>query len=86
MSAQKQQLHDDRNLPRSQRIRREIVAWMWVISLFLLINGTVGQARVIPTGSMENTLLIGDHLLMSRIGYDAGVPFTNLHVGGLRLQ
>jgi signal peptidase I len=29
---------------------------------------------------MENTLLIGDHLIMSRIGYDAGVPFTNWHV------
>jgi len=34
---------------------------------FLLINGTIGQARVIPSGSMENTLLIGDHLIMSRI-------------------
>jgi len=29
--------------------------------VFLLINGTIGQARVIPSGSMENTLLIGDH-------------------------
>jgi signal peptidase I len=29
---------------------------------------------------MENTLLIGDHLIMSRMGYDAGVPFTNWHV------
>jgi len=29
---------------------------------------------------MENTLLIGDHLIMSRLGYDAGVPFTNWHV------
>src|SRR5450631_4296840 len=29
---------------------------------------------------MENTLLIGDHLIMSRVGYDAGVPFTNWHV------
>src|SRR5260370_2254401 len=29
---------------------------------------------------MENTLLIGDHLIMSRIGYDAGVPFTNWHM------
>ena len=46
----------------------------------MLINGTIGQARVIPSGSMENTLLIGDHLIMSRIGYDAGVPFTNWHV------
>jgi signal peptidase I len=29
---------------------------------------------------MENTMLIGDHLIMSRIGYDVGVPFTNWHV------
>jgi len=35
---------------------------------------------VIPSGSMENTLLIGDHLIMSRIGYDAGVPFTSWHL------
>jgi signal peptidase I len=47
---------------------------------FLLVNGTLGQARVIPSGSMENTLLVGDHLIMSRIGYDAGIPFTNVHV------
>src|SRR2546426_560373 len=53
---------------------------MWVAIAFLLINGTLGQARVIPSGSMQNTLLIGDHLIMSRIGYDAGIPFTNLHV------
>ena len=65
---------------RKQRIQREIIAWMWVILIFLLINGTLGQARVIPSGSMENTLLVGDHLIMSRIGYDAGVPFTNWHV------
>ena len=63
-----------------QRISREIIAWFWVALAFMLINGTIGQARVIPSGSMENTLLIGDHLIMSRIGYDAGVPFTNWHV------
>ncbi len=62
------------------RVKKEVIAWAWVIAAFLLINGTLGQARVIPSGSMENTLLIGDHLIMSRIGYDAGVPFTNWHV------
>jgi len=67
-------------LTTQQKVWREIIAWFWVILIFLLINGTVGQARVIPSGSMENTLLIGDHLIMSRIGYDAGVPFTDLHV------
>jgi signal peptidase I len=62
------------------RVKSEIIAWFWVILAFMLINGTLGQARVIPSGSMENTLLIGDHLIMSRIGYDAGIPFTNWHL------
>ena len=66
--------------PVRQRIEHEIVAWFWVALVFMLINGTIGQARVIPSGSMENTMLVGDHLIMSRIGYDVGVPFTNWHV------
>jgi signal peptidase I len=59
--------------PLKTRVQREVIAWMWVALIFFLINGTVGQARVIPSASMENTLLIGDHLIMSRLGYDAGV-------------
>ncbi len=68
------------SLTTGQKVRNEALAWFWVALAFLLINGAVGQARVIPSGSMEDTLLIGDHLIMSRIGYDAGVPFTNWHV------
>lgn len=64
----------------SARIRREAIAWFWVVLVFLLINGALGQARVIPSGSMENTLLVGDHLIMNRLGYDAGVPFTSWHL------
>ncbi|HVS88528.1 MAG TPA: signal peptidase I [Candidatus Acidoferrum sp.] len=78
--ARKKGKEKDSNLPMRQRIQSEIIAWFWVALVFLLINGTIGQARVIPSGSMENTLLIGDHLIMSRIGYDAGVPFTGWHV------
>jgi signal peptidase I len=70
----------DAGVPMSAKVKSEIIAWFWVILAFMLINGTLGQARVIPSGSMENTLLIGDHLIMSRLGYDAGVPFTNWHV------
>jgi signal peptidase I len=66
--------------PLSSRVKQEVIAWFWVGLVFLLVNGTLGQARVIPSGSMENTLLVGDHLIMSRVGYDAGVPFTNWHV------
>ena len=59
-----------------ERVWREVISWFWVILAFLFIEGTLVQARVIPSGSMENTVLIGDHLIVSRIGYDAGIPFT----------
>jgi signal peptidase I len=63
-----------------RRVGRELLSWLWIALAFMLITGTLVQARVIPSGSMENTLLVGDHLLMSRIGYDATIPFTHYHV------
>ena len=68
------------NLTLRQRVWREIAGWLWVIAAFLIIEGTLVQARVIPSESMVGTLLIGDHVLVSRFGYDAGVPFTGWHI------
>ncbi|NDQ56932.1 MAG: signal peptidase I [Acidipila sp.] len=62
-----------------QRLQREALGWLWVLAAFLFIEGTLVQARVIPSESMVGTLLIGDHVLVSRFGYDAGVPFTRWH-------
>jgi signal peptidase I len=64
----------------SDKVWHEVVSWFWVVVAFLFIEGTLVQARVIPSGSMERTVLIGDHLIVSRIGYDAGIPFTTYHV------
>lgn len=43
----------------------------WAVTILLLLFGTttVAQAFVIPTGSMEDTLLIGDHLLVDKMAY-----------------
>ena len=67
-------------IPLRKRIACEILSWIWVLGAFLLIHGTLVQARVIPTGSMEQMVLIGDHLLVSRFGYDAELPFTGWHL------
>jgi signal peptidase I len=64
----------------SDKVWREVLSWFWVILAFLFIEGTLVQARVIPSGSMIPTVLIGDHLIVTRFGYDAGVPFTGIHV------
>ncbi len=73
--------HVIKESPRmGDRVWREALSWFWVLIAFVLIEGTLGQARVIPSASMENTLLIGDHLIVSRFGYDAGLPFTSWHV------
>jgi len=63
-----------------QILVRELLSWVWVALAFFLITGTMVQARVIPSASMEGTLLVGDHLLMSRFGYDIGLPFTRFHI------
>jgi signal peptidase I len=71
---------DEPQLPLKERARREVIAWLWIIGIFLVIYTAIGQPRVIPSASMEDTLLIGDHLLISRIGYDIGLPLTPWHV------
>ena len=43
----------------------------WTVTIILLLFGTTTlvQAFVIPTGSMEDSLLIGDHLLVDKLAY-----------------
>lgn len=62
------------------KIRRELLSWLWVILAFFIIESMVIQARVIPSASMEHTILIGDHLIVSLLGYDIGIPFTEHHI------
>lgn len=52
-------------------LRERNVVAEWTVTLLLLLFGTTTlvQAFVIPTGSMEDTLLIGDHLLVDKLAY-----------------
>jgi len=45
--------------------------------LALIIRSFVVQAFKIPSGSMEDTLLIGDHLLVNKFLYGVQIPFTD---------
>ena len=70
----------DPELTTRDKIRRELLSWFWVILAFFIIEAMVIQARVIPSASMENTILIGDHLIVTLLGYDIGIPFTEHHI------
>jgi signal peptidase I len=50
----------------------------WTVTILLLLFGTTTlvQAFVIPTGSMEDTLLIGDHLLVDKLSYAPPGPVS----------
>jgi signal peptidase I len=50
----------------------------WTVTILLLLFGTTTlvQAFVIPTGSMEDTLLVGDHLLVDKLAFAPGGPVT----------
>ena len=45
------------------------------IIIALFIRTFVVQAFKIPSGSMKNTLLIGDHILVSKFIYGIKIPF-----------
>lgn len=48
--------------------------------LALIIRTFVVQAFKIPSGSMEDTLLVGDHLLVSKFIYGMQIPFTEKRI------
>ncbi len=54
------------------------------IILALIIRTFLVQAFKIPSGSMEDTLAIGDHLLVSKFIYGTKIPFTDKRVLTLR--
>jgi signal peptidase I len=56
---------------------RRIVVRLIVIALVLLgLRTFVGEASVVPTGSMEGTILVGDHLFLNKLLYGPEIPLV----------
>lgn len=62
--------------PKQETARGFIAEWTVTILLLLFGMTTLVQAFVIPTGSMEDTLLIGDHLLVDKLAYAPSGPVS----------
>jgi signal peptidase I len=54
------------------------------VLLALVIRTYLVQAFKIPSGSMEDTLAIGDHLLVSKFVYGTKIPFVDARVLTIR--
>src|SRR5436305_14752638 len=90
MPASKKALSTVTAISGADRKRNSVAEWAITILLLLFGTTTLAQAFVIPTGSMEQTLLVGDHLLVDKLAYaPAGpiskhlLPYTDVHRGDI---
>jgi signal peptidase I len=61
-----------------EAIKKELTQWTVVIIVVLIMRAIFVEAYVIPTSSMEKTLLIGDALLVNRFIYGIKIPYTHI--------
>ncbi len=77
----------DRSRGQAQGFGRWLWDWVKSISaailLFLVIRTFAVETFTIDSGSMENTLLVGDFLIVNKAAYGAEVPFTDIRLPGI---
>jgi len=67
--------NDDIRKKKKSGLRENIEAILVAIVLALFIRTFVIQAFKIPSGSMKETLKIGDHILVNKFIYGVKIPF-----------
>ena len=65
-------VRERRAVPKASGIRKLVQEWAVTILLFLFVTTSMVQAYVVPTGSMENNILVGDHMLVDKVGFENG--------------
>ncbi len=68
---------------------KEIVEWknaiIWSLLVFLfIVKPFLISGYVIPSGSMKDTLLIGDYLMVDKFTFGGKVPLTEVRLPGFR--
>ena len=70
---------------RRKSLVREYAEAIFIAVLLALVIRQAGvQAFTIPSGSMMDTLLVGDYILVNKFLYGAELPFTDTHLPGFR--
>jgi signal peptidase I len=71
----KESSEKDIRTKKKSGLRENIEAILVAIVLALFIRTFIVQAFKIPSGSMKNTLLIGDHILVNKFIYGVKIPY-----------
>ncbi len=83
-----QRLDALRELNRGRTTFDFLTDWAKILIVAVLMFGVIRtffvEAFKIPSGSMENTLQVGDFLLVNKLIYGAGIPFTHKRLPRLR--
>ena len=66
------------SFPKKTPVREWLDAIVWAVVAALIIRTFLFEAYTIPSSSMEKSLLVGDYLVVSKIGYGPRVPNTPL--------
>ena len=75
---------NQRKIKTKSKIRECVEAILWALFLYLIIKTCLVQSFKIPSSSMEDTLLIGDFLLVNKFVYGIRIPFTDLRLPAVR--
>ncbi|MDP2643356.1 MAG: signal peptidase I [Desulfobacterales bacterium] len=67
----------EKEIKKKGRLRENIEAVLLAVILALFIRTFVVQAFKIPSGSMKQTLLIGDHILVNKFIYGIKIPYMD---------
>ncbi|MEO0232786.1 MAG: signal peptidase I [candidate division WOR-3 bacterium] len=63
---------------KKSSLKKQIEGWVWALVVALFLRYFVLQAYRIPSGSMEDTLLPGDFLLVFKPIYGIEIPYTEI--------
>ena len=61
----------------AESVRSFVAEWTVTILILLFGTTTLVQAFVVPTSSMESTVLVGDHMLVDKLAYSPPGAFSS---------
>lgn len=48
------------------------------LGVMFVVRGTFADQNYVPTGSMEPTIQVGDHILVNKVAYDLRLPYSEV--------